>query len=142
MAKLTSKNTLLQQTIASVFTTVAQMISVDSTGEESTAFNSTTLDQAGVKETFDPTGYASPGMEKFELFFDPKLAGHKAIVGLIDVPAITIWKKKYSDVLVTPSSVVFSSAGVKMDIKAAKLDGLKATIELIKTGEVTRADAA
>ena len=136
MAKLKSKGTVLQQTISSALTDVAQITDLDISGEGSTDYDSTTLD-GGVFETKELTGYSTPGTVKAGLFFDPALAGHVAIVALISTPATCVWKIKYSDS--GPSSLTYTSAGVSLDQKVAMKDGLKATLTMNRTGAPTRA---
>ena len=148
MAKLRSKGCVLQQTISSVLTTVAQVISMDSSGEASLDFDSTTLDQSLHYETKDLTGYASPGTFKFELFYDPALAGHIALRSLVDgvgftpvAPQTCVFKIKYSDataILTTPSSTTFSIAGISMDEKFATGDGIKMSVTMNKTSSPTK----
>lgn len=136
MAKLKGKGTVLQQTIATVLTDVAQITDIDISGEASLDFDSTTLD-GPVYQTKDLTGYSSPGIVKSGLFFDPALAGHQAIVALMTTPATCVWKIKYSDS--GPSSLTYTSAGVGLDQKVVANDGLKATLTMNRTGAPTRA---
>jgi hypothetical protein len=136
MAKLKGKGTVLQQTISSTLTDVAQITDIDLSGEASMDFDSTTLD-GGVFQTHDLTGYSSPGTVKAGLFFDPALAGHQAIIGLISSPATCVWKLKYSDA--GPSSLTYTSAGVGVDQTIVANDGVKATLTMTRTGAPTRA---
>lgn len=136
MAKLKGKGTTLQQTISSVLTDVAQVISLDLSGEGSLDYDSTTLDGL-VYETKELTGYSAAGNVKAELFFDPALAGHQAIVALITTPATCVWKLKYSDA--GPSSLTYTSTALGLDQKVVTNDGLKATLTMNRTGVPTRA---
>jgi hypothetical protein len=136
MAKLKGKGTVVQQTIASVLTDVAQCLDIDISGEASLDFDSTTLD-GPVFETKDLTGYSSPGTVKVGMFFDPALAGHAAIVAVITTPATCVWKIKYSDA--GPSSLTYTAAGTGIDQKIVLNDGVKATITMNRTGAPTRA---
>lgn len=136
MAKLKGKGSVLQQTISSTLTDVAQITDIDISGEGSLDYDSTTLD-GGVAETKDLTGYSSMGTVKVGLFFDPALAGHQAIVALITTPATCVWKIKYSDA--GPSSLTYTSAGVGLDQKIVMKDGVKATLTMNRTGTPTRA---
>lgn len=136
MAKLKGKGTVLQQTISSTLTDVAQITDIDISGEGSIDYDSTTLDGV-VFETKELTGYSSPGTVKAGLFFDPALAGHQAIVALISTPATCVWKIKYSDS--GPSSLTYTSAGITLDQKIQMKDGLKATLTMNRTGAPTRA---
>lgn len=136
MAILKGKGTVLQQTISSVLTDVAQVLSVDLSGEGTSDFDSTDL-STSVWETRALTGYANPGTAKAELFFDPALAGHQSIVTLISTPATCVWKLKYSDS--GPSSLTYTSAGVQLDQKIVMKDGVKATLTMNRSGAPTRA---
>lgn len=136
MAKLKGKGTVLQQTIVSTLTDVAQITDIDLSGEGSLDFDSTTLD-GPVFETKDLTGYSAPGTVKAGLFFDPALAGHQAMVALITTPATCVWKIKYSDS--GPSSLTYTSAGFGLDQKVVTKDGLRGTITMNRTGAPTRA---
>lgn len=136
MAKLKGKGTVLQQTISSTLTDVAQITDIDISGEASLDFDSTTLDGV-VYETKDVTGYSSPGTVKVGLLFDPALAGHQAIVSLITTPVACVWKIKYSDA--GPSSLTYTSAGVDLSQKIAMKDGVRATLTMNRTGAPTRA---
>lgn len=136
MAKLKGKGTVLQQTISSTLTDVAQITDIDISGEASLDYESVTLD-GGVYETKELTGYSSPGTVKAGLFFDPALAGHQAIVALITTPGTCVWKVKYSDA--GPSSLTYTSAGVGLDQKIVAKDGVRATLTMNRTGAPTRA---
>lgn len=136
MAKLKGKGTVIQQTISSVLTDIAQLIDIDLSGEASLDFDSTTLDGV-VFQTKDLTGYANPGTVKASMFFDPALAGHVALVALISTPATCVFKLKYSDA--GPSSLTYTGAGFGLDQKVAMGDGLKATMTMNRTGAPTRA---
>lgn len=136
MAKLKGKGCVMQKTISAVLTDTAQILSIDLSGEGSSDFDSTTLD-GGAYETKDMTGYVSGGTAKFDLFFDPALAGHQSIVTDMSVPTTVVWKLKYSDA--GPSSLTFTAAGCGLDQKIALKDGIKGTVTLNRTGQPTRA---
>lgn len=136
MAKLKGKGTVLQQTISSVLTDVAQVIDINIEGEQSESYESTTLD-GGVYKTFDLTGYTAPGTVNANLFFDPALAGHQAIVALLTTPATCVWKIKYSDS--GPSSLTYTSASIGLSQTIVMNDGLKASLSMQRTSTPTRA---
>jgi len=125
MSKLKSKGTALQQMIGTVYTAVAQVISLDTSGMESETYDSTTLD-GGVGKTYDQTGYSEPGSVGAELFYDPALAGHQELLTLITTPADETWKIVWSD----SSEWSFTGAGIGFDSSAALNDGIKATISI------------
>ena len=136
MAKLKGKGSVVQQTIAAVLTDIAQILSIDISGEASEDYDSTTLD-GGVYKTKDFTGYAEGGTVKIELFFDPALAGHVNLVTNMSVPASVVYKVKYSDA--GPSSLTYTAAGTSLDQKIVQNDGVKATFTMNRTGQPTRA---
>lgn len=136
MAKLKGKGTVLQQTISSVLTDVAQVIDISIDGEESEEYDSRTLDTA-VYLTTELTGFTAPGTVSANLFFDPALAGHQAIVALLTTPATCVWKIKYSDA--SPSSLTYTSAKIGLSQKIVGNDGLKAALTMSRTGAPTRA---
>lgn len=139
-----SKGTLLKQTISSTLTTVAQVFSVKSPKGKPDTFDATTLDQSGVGKVKLPTGYVDGGTLTAELFFDPGLAGHKAlyaaIVGpltylsnVLQVPAYSIvWSDSQNS---GPTSWPFSG-WPSLEVSAALGDGLKATFEVELDGIV------
>lgn len=137
MAKIKGKGTVLQQTIASVLTDVAQVINIGIDGETGESYQSTTLDNANAYHTYEPTGYTEPGTVNANLFFDPALAGHQAIVALLTTPATCVWKIKYSDS--GPSSLTYTSAHVGLNQTIVMNDGLKAALSMKRTGLPTRA---
>lgn len=136
MAKLKGKGTVLQQTISSTLTDVANVYSISLSGEESETFETTDL-STSVFKTYSQTGYTEPGTVEAGLFFDPALAGHQAIVALLTTPADCVWKVKYSDA--GPSSVTYTSAGIGLSQEVVMNDGLKATLTMKRTGAPTRA---
>src|SRR5689334_24105499 len=120
MAKLKGKGSVLQQTISSVLTDIAQSTGISLDGEENETFDSTTLDGA-VYKTYDATGYTEPGTVKLDIFFDPALAGHAAIVALLPAPAACVWKLKYTDS--GPSSLTYTTNGIGVSQVIATNDG-------------------
>jgi hypothetical protein len=136
MAKLKGKGTVLQQTISSTLTDIAQLTDIDLSGEGTSGWDSTTLD-GGVYETEDLTGYANGGTVKVGLLFDPALAGHQALVTTISTPATCVYKLKYSDS--GPSTLTYTAASAGLDQKIVMKDGLRGTFTMKRTGAPTRA---
>lgn len=127
MAKIVGKGTVIQQEIASVYTPVAQVLSIDHSGSKSESYDATALD-SGVGKERDLTGYAEGGTVKLEVFLDPALAGHQAITDLITVPAKCNWKTIFTDGANTQAT--FRSASVTAGFKVAMNDGTKASYDL------------
>jgi len=132
MSKIKSKGTALQQMIGTVYTAVAQCLSIDASGAESETYESTTLD-GGVGKTYDQTGFTESGSVSAELFYDPALAGHQALVELLTTPADETWKIVWSDT----SEWAFTGAGVGFDASASLNDGVKGTLSIKIDGDIT-----
>lgn len=134
MAKIKCKGTKLQQELASVFTDVAQVLSLEKTGAESETYESTTLDTSGAGKEYAATGYTEGGSVAGELFYDPALAGHQALTDLLTTPAAQNWKIIFADA--GPTNYPFTGAGIGFDFAVAMNDGLKGSfaIKLDKLG--------
>jgi hypothetical protein len=128
MAKVITKGTVINQTITTTLTPVAQIIEFSQSGAESETYDATTLDTTGAGKEYAPTGYSEGGTFDFSLFYDPNLAGHQAITDLITTPATCAWSIVFVDAGTTTST--FDSAGVGMDITGAMNNGLTADVSL------------
>ncbi|MEO1063747.1 MAG: hypothetical protein AAFZ07_20205 [Actinomycetota bacterium] len=128
MAKIKCKGTVLQQEIASVFTAVAQIISLDGPEAETETFESDTLDNADAGIPYDPTGRTEGGEVTGEMFFDPALAGHQALTDLLLAPAKTAFKLIFADAATTEWP--FDAAGLSLGVAVDLSDGLKASFGL------------
>lgn len=131
MAKVKSKGTSLLQTISAAYVAIAQVKSIDISGEKSETYDSTTLDGVTYK-TKDPTGYVEPCTIKADIFYDPALSGHQAFTSLIAAPVATNFKVTYVDGSTT--SAIYSCTGFGIDKKVAMNDGLTASIEIVTSG--------
>lgn len=114
MAIVVSKGTIIKQTIASVLTAVAQVKSFGLDGMKSESFDSTTLD-SGVGKRHSLTGYSEGGSVSMSLFYDPSLAGHKALLAPITTPAEGVWNMVTPDAAVTAFTTSEWGAGIKVD---------------------------
>jgi len=139
MTKIACKGTVLQQEIGTVYTAVAQIISLDLPEMESETFDADTLDVATAGIPYQPTGRTEPGSLSGELFYDPALAGHQALLELLTTPAAENWKIIFSDTGV--SEWTFSSAGLSFGGTVALNDGLKGSFSL-KLGDLPSFPAA
>jgi hypothetical protein len=131
MAKLKSKGTALLQSISAAFVPIAQLNSIDVSGEKSETYDSTTLD-GGVGKTLDPTGYVAPATIKAEGFWDLSLSGHIAYQALVRAPVPTNFKVTYTDA--GPTSEIYAGTGFGLDKKASPADGLKGSLEIVTSG--------
>lgn len=123
MSVLKCKGTVLQQAIASVLTAVAQVISLDLPEMESETFESDTLDNANAGIPYTPTGRTEGGKCSGELFLDPALAGHKAMIALLTTPVACNWAIKFADAGTT--TWPFAGAGFSLGGTVALKEGLK-----------------
>ena len=128
MAKIKNKGSVLQMEISTVYTAVAQIISMDLPDMEAETFESDTLDNADAGIPYDPTGRTEGGSLGFELFFDPALAGHQALLDLLTTPADQDWKIIFADTGTTEWT--FTGAGFSFGGAIALSEGLKANCSI------------
>ena len=131
MTKNAGKGSLLQVEIASVFTTIPQLTSIDGPDMKPETYESRTLDDgAGIGQK--PTGYVAGGTVSFEGFLDPVGAAHQALTDLITAPALVNWKLKFSDA----ASTVWPFSGTLTNFKTSiKMnDGIKFNGEITLDG--------
>lgn len=122
MAFLKGKGTLLKQNLGSL-TTVAQIFSISWTGMQSETYESDTLDNASEGIPYAATGRTEYGTVSGELFLDPAIAGHKALVALLETPADEGWSLTFPD----NTAWAFTGAGFGLDGPRVVLnDGIKA----------------
>jgi hypothetical protein len=138
MSKVICKGTTLKQTISASLTAVAQVISLEISGAEAETYDSTTLD-GGYWKSYDLTGYSEPGEVSGELFYDPALAGHKALTTLMGVGGNTTAQAQnamqivYADDAATTQS--FTAASVAFGVTADMADGLKGKFKIKISGD-------
>ena len=135
MAKIKVKGTVIKQTISSTLTAVAQITDFAQDGAETETYDATTLETSGAGKEYSQTGYAEGGSFTFNAFYDPALAGHKAITALVTTPASCVWNITFADA--APTTCAFTSAGVGFSFTGAMNDGLKAAVNLKLTGLFT-----
>lgn len=135
MAKIASKGTLLKAEIASVFTTIAQVIDLNGPDAEVQTFPSNTLDQAGAGIGKEPTGFTDGGTISGNLFFDPTAATHQILTDDLTTPAKRNFKVVWSD----GSSTEWPFSGItkRFTPSASLTDGLKAAFSVEVNGIVT-----
>lgn len=129
--KMKSKGTVLSQSIASVYTAIPAIISIDKSGEKSETYDSRTLDGAAAL-TKEPTGYVAPPTISGELFYDAAHTSHAAFKSLVRAPVATNFKITYTDV--GPVSEVWSGVGFGWDEKIVGTDGVKASFSIETSG--------
>lgn len=135
MAKIKCKGTKVQQSIAAIFTDIAQVISIDPPEGKVETYDATALDSSAGKEN-KITGFVDGGELKFELFMDPALAGFKFMTAQITTPADgQQYKVIFADVGAT--AWAFSGGGISIGPAVKMNDGLKATVTVKLDGMVT-----
>lgn len=128
MAKVPTKGTALKQTLATVLTAVAQVISIDLPDMESETYEADTLDNTDAGIPYESTGRTEGGSLSGELFFDPALAGHQALTALLTTPADESWTLTFAD---TGATVwTFTGAGFSLGGTVALADGLKGNFSI------------
>lgn len=132
MAFVKCKGTVLKQSIASVLTAVAQVVSLDLPEMESETYENDTLDNASAGIPYAPTGRTEGGKCSGELFLDPALAGHKALLALLTTPAACNWSVTFAD---TGATVwTFAGAGFSLGGTVALKEGLKGKFSIKLSG--------
>jgi len=128
MAKIKTKGTALNQEIASVLTAVAQLVSITLPECESETTECDTLDNTDAGIPYMPTGRSEGGSASADLFYDPALAGHQALLSIITTPAITGWSITFADT--ATSTWTFDGAGLSFGGTAAQGEGLKGSVSI------------
>ena len=133
MSKIPSKGTKIQSEIATVLTDVAQVLSIDGPGGDVETFEADDLNSCLAGVPMKPTGRAKGGTLNFDVFFDPALAGHQALLALITTPASTSWAEVFPDATTWTFDGVLKSVTPKAELS----DGLKASVSVELDGLVT-----
>lgn len=119
------KGTAIQQTVASTFVDVAQVIGLDGPGMESETFEADTLDNTDAGIPYQATGRTEGGSISGELFLDPALQNHNNLQYLLDNPGDEAWKIIFANQGATEWP--FTGAGFSLNPTVALNDGLKAS---------------
>lgn len=132
MAKIKVKGTVLQVEIASVFTAVGQIVSLDLGKKESETSETDTIDDATASIEMSNTGRAKQDDTSCEIFYDPDSAAHQFLTDSIDAPAAFPINGKV--ILATTDEVTFIAEGFGMGLKFAKGDFVKAPLTIQHAG--------
>lgn len=135
MARIRSKGTALLQSISAVYTAIAQLKTIDISGEKSETTDGSSLDQSGAHKLKDPTGYVEPCTIKADAHYDPALASHVAFEGLVAAPVATNFKITYTDT--APTSKIYSGTGFGCDKKINPSENVNATFTIETSGTPT-----
>ncbi len=130
MAFLKSKGTLLKHEVATVLTTLAQVISIDGPGPEPEETEFDYLDNANAAIPYEPTGRVEGGDVSFEMFLDTALAGHRTLLA----KGITPDKEDYSITFANSNVWTFEGIfkGCRPTVDLAS--GVKASCSIKLTG--------
>lgn len=132
MAKVKCKGTVLKMDISESLTAVAQVISLTLPDMESETTEVDTLDNTDAGIPYLSTGRTEGGSTSGELFLDPALAGHKAMLDLLETPAETDWSFTFADTGAT--EWLFAGAGFGFGGAVALPEALKGTFSIKLTG--------
>ena len=136
MSKYTSKGTVIQKSISSTFTSVANIKSIDAPKAKVETIDVSDL-STGVGKVFSPTGYVDGGEAGGSGYFDPADATQKSLsesVGTIPSAADS-WKIIWSDA--APTTWPFSGWLQEFNVKAAVGAFLEYDFSIRLTGLVT-----
>lgn len=123
MSIYAAKGTVLQLSVASVFTTVSQLDTITFGEMKQASFPAPTLDQATSAIPKKPTKLTDYGTVTFEGFLDPALTIHTNLKSLLVTPAVQGWRVTWSDA--APTTWTFSGGGFGMGATAAQGAGLR-----------------
>lgn len=126
--KYSAKGTVLQLSIATVFTTVAGVSRVNYPDQDVQFYDATALDSGVSMEDGEPTGHVAPGSMDGEGFYDPADTVHQALVALLAAPSKESWKIINANI--TDHSCAFTGTLKKFTPTAAVGDGLKFNFEV------------
>jgi len=131
MAKVVGKGTVLQEEISSVFTAVAQIISIDLPEGETETVEADTLDESGAGIPYEETGRTEGGSLSGEMYLDPALAGHQQFTDKLNDPLTNLptnYKVIFADSGTTEWP--FAAAGVSLGGQIVVNDLVKANFSL------------
>lgn len=128
MAIVKTKGTVLQMTISSVLTSIAQVISLNRGEDKNESFDADYLAKSGAGIPKAATGRTAVGNISGEKFYDPANATHQFWTGLLDTPADVDGKIVLADT--DTSEITFTSVAVGMGLAVALGDGLKAPFSM------------
>ena len=136
MTIMIGKGTALQESIASTFTAVTQVISIDLPEAENETFEADYLDQANAGIPHKVTNRTEGGSLSAELFYDPALASHKKLVDKLSNPVTTGISMKVV-FATTTNAWTMTVAGVGLGGTVAINDGVKANVTMKLDGIVS-----
>lgn len=128
-----AKGTILQLSISSTYTTVAQNVSLD--GPDSEVGTRDTTHLLSTAKTFAPT-IPDGGTVSGTLLYDPRDTTHDALFGLIWAPAVSLWKLTFADT----GQTTFAFNGILTKLTPTGIEveaNLEASFEIKVSGVIT-----
>ncbi len=128
MAIIKTKGTVIQMTISSVLTSIAQVISITKAEDKNEIHDADHLGNASAGILQAGTGRTAIGGISGELFYDPANATHLAFSALLASPANNAGK-----IILAASAtaeITYTSCGVGLGVGVALGDGLKAPFSM------------
>jgi hypothetical protein len=127
--KIRSKGTSLSMLVATVYTAISQMVSIDKDAMTPEHYESDTLDNAAAGIPYDLTGRTEGGSLKGTFFFDPALSIHKQLLYYLVTPTKNLWQLTFANTAATVWS--FGDAGVAVTApKVALKSGVMADLDI------------
>jgi len=133
MAKVKCKGTTLSQEVGTVATAIAQIISLDHDAIEAETYEADTLDNTDPGIPYEPTNRVEGGSVSGELFYDPNLAGHQALLAILGDPSTLMSSDSNPEGFILTfqdagsSTWTYTIAGFSMGASVALNDGLKSS---------------
>ena len=137
MTKRSSKGTVVQLSISSVFVTVAGISKIDEPDDEVQFFDGSSLDTGVGLEDGELTGHVAPGSVSGEGFADPLDSTHQALNDLMATPSKESWK--ITNPNLSGYSVTFTGTLKTLKRTHAVKEGIKFNFEIKLAGLCTRA---
>lgn len=137
MVVIASRGSVFSLEIGTVFTPIAQCLSIEGPEAETETTEADYLDNASAGIPKISTERTEPGSVSLDLFFDPILASHQALTDLLTAPSgfPVSAKITWSDAATTEWP--FDIAGVSFGPSAGLSDPLKAGVKLTLADLVT-----
>jgi hypothetical protein len=132
MARIKGKGCSFELSVSGTYTAIAQIKSLSLSGATVESKQIDTLDTA-TWVAHDVTGRSLPPTFSAEVYYDPALASHQAVTNVMDTPAVTNCKIKYSDT--GPSTQTFALAGLGFDVSIVADDFVSGTINAQVSGD-------
>lgn len=135
MTKIATKGDKLQLSIASVYTDIPQVKSIKGPGPKVQFQDTTALDSTVGMEK-DVTGHTDGGTVSVSMFFDPANSVHKALLAIATTPAVSSWKRIFSDGATTTwpfSGICTSPPNPAADVNGILMADFEITLDGIPT---------